>query len=210
MNQKNSEYWDNFYSGIELKSTRHPSQFAAFVLGEFPDADRLIEFGCGNGRDAEFFAVYGLNVIAADASQSAVDVCNKRSIHSNLKFAKFVVGVDDISKLSEYLSKPAVKTVLYARFFLHAMTDKEEEDFFALASAILESGSIMALEYRCADDAKIRKEFGEHYRRYLKHNDLCTRVVNHGFKIDYQIEGRGYAKYKAEDAFVGRCIAVRL
>jgi len=79
-----------------------------------------------------------------------------------------------------------------------------------LASNFLQPGSILALEYRCVRDHQNKKEYGEHYRRYIQHTALCELVRSYGFTVSYQIEGKGYAKYKAEDAFVGRCIAVRV
>jgi hypothetical protein len=93
---------------------------------------------------------------------------------------------------------------------LHAITDQEENIFLELARDSLRSGSILALEYRCLGDDQIKKEFGEHYRRYISHDELCSKLVEFGFEISYQIHGRGYAKHKDEDALVGRCIAVKI
>jgi SAM-dependent methyltransferase len=41
-----------------------PSQFAVFVANEVAPA-RLLEVGCGNGRDSLFFSSAGFDVVAA-------------------------------------------------------------------------------------------------------------------------------------------------
>lgn len=205
-----AKYWENFYGSLDLDSTFYPSQFAAFVLGESSGAKQLIEFGCGNGRDSFFFASHGFNVIAYDSSKSAINACNERVKTDNIEFFKFAVGVDEYSKMNETQLIKDVKTIIYARFFLHAITDQEEMVFFKLAQDTLRTGSILALEYRCLGDEKIKKEFGNHFRRYFSHDELCNRVGEFGFDVIYQIHGRGYAKYKDEDAIVGRCMAVKV
>ena len=69
-----NSYWNNFYN-TEGKRAQllMPSQFAVFVAGEAVQTNNIIEFGCGNGRDAFYFASLGKNVHATDASSSAVD-----------------------------------------------------------------------------------------------------------------------------------------
>lgn len=207
-NSDRTAYWDEFYKNSDSSCPLYPSQFAAFVLGEQPDATRIIEFGCGNGRDSEFFASYGLEVIAVDASRSAINSCRTRQRHENLRFAMFSLTDNNISEFTA-VDADAGKTVLYARFFLHAINRQEEANFLSIANRLLKAGDILALEYRCAGDKLTEKAFGEHYRRYVQHGDLCQTVSESGFDICYQIEGRGFAKYKSEDAHVGRCIAIR-
>lgn len=209
MSSSRIDYWNNFYEGKNVTPPKHPSQFAAFVLGETADATRLIEFGCGNGRDAAFFASHGLAVTALDASINAIELCQRRFCERNLKFNKFVLGESDIKSCFFDTKHVEEKTVLYARFFLHAISDEEEAIFLDLAQELIGPGSIIALEYRSSGDEENQKEFGQHFRRYLKHNDICDRVSKSGFDLVYQIEGRGFAKYKSEDALVGRCIAKR-
>ena len=71
-----SDYWDTYYA--ERSSTRRPlpSQFATFVAGELEGPHRVIELGCGNGRDSIFFAGNGHDVTGVDGSQAAVDACS--------------------------------------------------------------------------------------------------------------------------------------
>lgn len=194
-------YWDAFYTGSNSKPPRHPSQFAAFVMGECSGATNLVEFGCGTGRDAAFFANYDLNVIALDASEGAIKFCRDLNLNTNIKFEKFILGEDDIGNIVKI--DASEKTIFYARFFLHAITDDEEEKFFNILHALAPIGSMLALEYRCTGDEVITKEFGKHFRRFLSHSEVCARIASSGFDVVYQIDGKGFAKYKSEDALVG-------
>ena len=60
MTEKNitteKDYWNSFYSenGVVM-----PSQFCALFVSEIDSDALVIEFGCGNGRDALFLALRG-------------------------------------------------------------------------------------------------------------------------------------------------------
>lgn len=213
MNADSINYWDKFYTDEDHRSPMHPTQFAAFVLGEANNATRLIEIGCGNGRDSDFFASHGLTVTALDASVGAIELCKRRLPNRNIDFFKFELGQDDIDFFeADEKNKRIHETgniVLYARFFLHAITEEDECVFLSFSKKLLKAGSMIALEYRCSGDEVYKKEFGQHFRRYIKHEEICDKISKYGFQITYQITGRGFAKYKAEDALVGRCIAIR-
>ena len=68
-----TQYWNEFYTASQqIGRLNYPSQFAAFVYGETLGIDNILEFGCGTGRDAFFFADLGKKVYAFDGSQSVV------------------------------------------------------------------------------------------------------------------------------------------
>ena len=87
-------YWQSFYKNIRLhKKIDFPSQFAIFCIGEQKSASNLIEFGCGNARDAYFFSKYYKNVYAFDKSKFAIDYNKKKfSKSKNLHFHKYDIN----------------------------------------------------------------------------------------------------------------------
>lgn len=202
-------YWENFYASQTAQIPPPPSQFAAFVMSEFPTVKNLVEIGCGNGRDAEFFSAYGMNVLATDASAEAVALCEGRRKNDRASYRNFSLG-DSPQDIEQFLKNNS-PAVLYARFFLHAISDEEQGVFFDLAANALQSGSYIALEYRIIGDEQIEKTFGTtHYRRFVNHGDICALLQARNFEIIYEIHGTGFAKYKSEDARVGRCIAKKI
>jgi tRNA/tmRNA/rRNA uracil-C5-methylase (TrmA/RlmC/RlmD family) len=70
-------YWDQYYADRRVGGV--PSQFAAFVLSEFADRSKFVDFGCGNGRDAFFFAAHDKKVMGVDGSTSAISGCTSQA-----------------------------------------------------------------------------------------------------------------------------------
>ena len=149
----NIDYWDKFYSGVDLK-LKIPSQFAAFVAMEYLDkVNTILDIGCGNGRDSVFFSSLGFRVIGIDASKKALEQIKKNSFLN----AKFFVGDISDKTLRDILEKNISsegKNLIYSRFFLHAISDKIEEDFWNLANSLTSKGDFMALEFRNEKDEK--------------------------------------------------------
>jgi len=87
LSDNNIKYWNNFYSNSG--SVLCPSQFAAYVLNEFSPTKKIIDIGCGNGRDSLFFASHGLNVLGIDGSLSAISSCQKIAQHMSLENVNF-------------------------------------------------------------------------------------------------------------------------
>lgn len=87
-----TQYWDKFYKEKRLGVEDIPSQFSAFVLGEFGRTENvsLIDIGCGNGRDTFFFAKHLSRVIGIDGSSSAIEFCERKNDHKGLSNLKFL------------------------------------------------------------------------------------------------------------------------
>lgn len=202
-----SSYWNSYYGSVGAK-LQLPSQFATFVAGEIGESARIVELGSGSGRDALFFATYGHHVIGVDQSVEAVALCSGLAQERGLD-ASFVASPIDASDLAEQIGTSERRTVVYARFFLHAVTDVEELALLRLAAAVTRPGDRLALEYRTDRDASGTKVTGAHYRRFVRPADFHAHAVTHGFGVDYEVQGFGFAKYKDDDAFVARDLLTR-
>ena len=55
-NERKEAYWDEYYSSSAEVARSVPSQFATFVAGELEETHRVVEFGCGKGRDSLFLS----------------------------------------------------------------------------------------------------------------------------------------------------------
>ena len=62
----NTAYWNQYYKNKVC--SEEPSPFAQYVATLVDPGRELVELGCGNGRDAVFFAGEGLRVTAATLS----------------------------------------------------------------------------------------------------------------------------------------------
>jgi cyclopropane fatty-acyl-phospholipid synthase-like methyltransferase len=82
-------YWDAYYA-TEGRGSIIPSQFAAFVASEYLAGHQVVEFGCGNGRDALFFAGLGSKVLGVDGSASAIAFCAQQAEARGAQAARFL------------------------------------------------------------------------------------------------------------------------
>ena len=205
-------YWNGYYGRAVAGFVARPSQFAAFFVGEIDPGSMIIEFGCGNGRDSLFFAQAGFQTIGVDGSSAAVEGCAAAAGELGLGHARFLCSrVEDPAlggRIAD-LAGPSAPRALYARFLLHAITQDQEDALLATAAGLCRPGESLAVEFRTRRDEAQAKVTGAHYRRFIDPLHLIANAGRHGFATRYFVEGFGYAKYKADDAHVARCLFSR-
>ena len=81
-----SEFWNKVYSSDDSFFGDEPSSFALLCYKEFQEHNvkRILELGCGQGRDSLFFASKGIEVYTFDSSQVAIDAVSKLAKEKNL------------------------------------------------------------------------------------------------------------------------------
>lgn len=201
-----ARYWDDYYARVGGPGL--PSQFATFVAGELDRPHRVVEFGCGNGRDAMFFAAQGHQVVGIDGAPSAIRNCQETA-RALGREATFVVAHVEDPGLVGAVPASDRPTLVYARFFLHAITEQEQHAFLRCAHRLTHPGDLMAVEFRTTRDRTGTKVTGRHYRRFIEPAVFQLDAFERGFRTTYAVEGFGFAKYKQDDAHVARCLLVR-
>lgn len=206
----NSQYWDLYYSSDSVPEL--PSQFCVFIASEFPDLKTIVEFGCGNGRDSLFFARHGRNVIGIDSSEAGISHCSKLGNAGGLPtyFLRIDVTEENCAgAICDLLDKLPNETILvYARFFIHAISDEAQLQLLKTISAIgvVYKRLFLAVEFRTPRDAGLQKATSHHYRRYIDGPAFAVAAAQHGFALKYHVEGFGFAKFRQDDAYVARMI----
>ena len=202
MNDKS--YWKEYYR--KNPNPVDPSTFAKFIIGFMEPEKKLIELGCGNGRDSVYFAQQKINVTAIDQIEEEMDYLNKKHSLYNLNFkADDFTNLDDDTKYD----------YIYSRFTLHSVNEKAEQRVFDWITKQLNDEGLFFLEVRSINDPMFEK--GEkisesenvttHYRRYLDFNETIEKLENRGLKIIYKLESQGLAKYKDDDPTLIRIVA---
>ncbi|MFA9390570.1 MAG: class I SAM-dependent methyltransferase [Prolixibacteraceae bacterium] len=202
-------YWEAFYA--KQNALIKPSLFAIYVM-EYVKAEglSLIELGCGNGRDAIYFATKGLVVSAIDQCEQEINTLNKDNANlSNLKFI-----CNDFSKLDD----GKAFDMIYSRFTLHSVTIEQEQTVIEWAYRNLNQNGAFCIEVRGQkneiyqlgtpvegeNDAFI---YDNHYRRFLNFERLCSDLSKQGFELEYSAEEKGFAPYNNADETFIRVIA---
>lgn len=211
---KSDSYWDSFYDDRQgLSGLAAPSQFAAFAIQEFPEACLTVDVGCGTGRDSLFFAAHGRKVIGIDRSARAIAVCEQARKAAAIENARFLHRSIDDEELARELAglraEIRLPAAFYARFFLHAIDEREEDAFLDFLAAQATADDLAALEFRTVRDSALHKVTPDHYRRFVEPAQLLAKLHARGFAVRYYVEGFGFAKHRSDDAYVARVLAAR-
>ena len=97
-------YWNDIYSKKNYFGTG-PTKLAIFAkeLLEKNSLQKILELGCGQGRDCLFFAKQGFDVFGFDISQDAISFVEECRIAENLGNLKVVVH--DVTKPLDFNSE---------------------------------------------------------------------------------------------------------
>lgn len=204
----NTDYWNRYYQN-KVCSTK-PSPFAQYVSTLVEAGKNLVDLGCGNGRDALYFASLGLEVVGIDLSPTAIQMLNEQ----NMRNASFFCG-DFIQHLN---CMPACYDYAYSRFTIHAVNPKQESMLLRVIYQALKPGGKCFIEVRSVHDPLYGKGqlvernayfYDNHYRRFIVLSELVHSLEGYGYRVEYAKEQTGFAPYGNDDPPVIRIVAVK-
>ena len=204
-------YWRQFYKNSKIADG---STFAVFMQSRIPVDMTIVEFGCGSGRDAIYFASHGHSVSAVDQVIEATSAASQKAAELNLSGITFQAG--DVANgavvrtaIRRARSHPGDAICCYLRFFLHSLPEGIEDRLLSAIADATVKGDVFAAEFRTIQDKDLAKVHGEHYRRFIDPASIEAKLAKFGFEVTYAQEGRGLSIYKGEDPHLARIIAVK-
>ena len=207
--ESDEAYWANYYKTGAAPET--PSDFANFVMsGHLAEGDQLIELGCGNGRDARFFAGKGVGVLAVDLCAPEIAELARRNVSDNLTF-----------EAGDFTAMPDADEpfdAVYSRFTLHSVDAEGQGRALAWASRNLKPDGHLFIETRGqkneifglgepVDGEEDAFVYEEHYRRFVDFDKFVAEVAANGFMIKEAEEAQGFAPHQGTDYHFIRVIA---
>lgn len=131
----NNEYVKDYYKAYEKRYKQDYKEnmlwssklFTPDVINFIDDykvnkQDRILDLGCGEGRNAIYLLEKGYNVLAIDYSSSVIDMCNKLSSNKYERhFKQFDIIEDEKKEKFNYIYSIAV---------LHMFVLKEHRNKF--------------------------------------------------------------------------------
>ena len=202
------DYWNKYYEDHRPGSDGE-SPFARELYEKHLQAGgRLLDLGCGNGRDSIYFAGRGLSVTGIDSADVAI-----RELQGKAD-ARFVCG--DFVKLDGM--EDGSFDFCYSRFTVHAITLEQEKDLLRSVRRVLRQGGKFFIEVRSVHDAIYglgeAKEtdayvYEGHYRRFIRLRDFIDRLSDAGFDVVYAEESDAFAPYKDTRPVCLRVTAVK-
>lgn len=200
-------YWENFYNKEMTINT--PSPFAQFLMQEavFKEVKNIVELGCGNGRDATYFAKNGKQVIAIDQCENTTSQLNH--LDNIESFAH------DFTRLPSFGDKVSELDAVYSRFTMHSINVAAEDRTLQWIFDNLKSKGLFCVEVRTVKDELCGKGidkgnniwfYNGHHRRFIEAEKFKEKLKSIGFEIVYFEEKKGFAKYKDKDPVVLRAM----
>lgn len=201
-------HWANVYAGSTVST--EPSDYARAVSSRLSGVEKILEIGCGNGRDAEYFGSQGFEVVATDASDVAINSCLERNSVGNVKYIYSADGGINAELNYKF-------DIVYCRFVIHAMPLSEELELHSNVFRLLSAKGQYHIECRSINDPMAyqgeiiseNERINGHYRRFIDKDQLLARLTQAGFGILDGVEGKGLASFGSEDPMVIRVTAIR-
>lgn len=203
-----TQYWDSFYKDNYLSDT---SNFFKFVIDRVSLDYIVLDIGCGTARDTIAFTSKAAKVIGVDASNIVIEKNqeNYTQLYSNLVFIN--LDISDAVQLDHLISSlkqsyADKKLFIYCRFFLHAISESDENVLFSILDKHLICNDIIALEFRTKEDEKLYKNYNDHYRRYIDSDKFDEKIKSYDFSTEFFVKSKGLSIYKDEDPYLARYI----
>lgn len=207
---RETEYWNKYYSD-RFFLNESPSLFAEYVKENYiKQNDKILELGCGNGRDSVFFANNGIEVVAVDASDRAISMLKERTPPiGNIYFI-----CDDFVNASAVYQGDY--DGVYSRFTMHSISKQDQDKVIANVFAGLKENGLFMVEARTVNDVfyGIGHKTGKdtffkdgHSRRFINKEEFENDLKSVGFEILFSEESKEFAPNGLERPEVLRIIA---
>ena len=150
-----SGIWDKVYSSDSAFFGENPSDFAQMYYEEFNKlrVNRLLELGCGQGRDTIFFATNGLDVHAIDSSKVAIE-----NIYQKIREKKISLNLRHFQATRDLPFGNSYFDAIYLHMFYNMrFTDEELKSLFIESSRVLRNNGLFYFSVRSETDVLYNK-----------------------------------------------------
>jgi len=131
-------YWNELYSKENYFGTGQTILAnSAKELIDKHSIQKILELGCGQGRDSVFFAKYGYDVTATDISENAINFVEKIKNEFNLK--NLNLFVHDTEKPFDFLNKKF--DLIYSNLALQFFDLSQLNEIFSNINRIMNKNS---------------------------------------------------------------------
>ena len=190
-----SDIWNKVYISDASFFGYDPSNFALECYKELKKhgAKKILELGCGQGRDTIFFASNGIEVIAIDSSKVAIDALSKTTIEKNFPITPMIHNLaEDIPFNDSYFD-----AVYSHMFFNMRFTDDQLKYIFVEVNRVLKKGGLNLFSVRSDNDAMYKKgtevekniyDINGFQIRFFTRSDVENVLVKSGFTAHKIIE----------------------
>jgi len=205
------EVWDRKHLAGEHEHFREsPSSFALVAESIFGPSSKILELGCGVGRDAVYFAEKGHDVVATDLSEVVIIQNRKVFDDSGVRFQ-----VLDMRQPMPF--DPESFDVVYANLSLHYYTDQDTRKIVQEVTRVLKPNGVLAFACKSTNDfhygngKEIERDVfvgKSGHVRHLFSIEYTQALLQDQFQIELIDEVT--EEYSAQKSAMVRCIARKM
>lgn len=211
--------WEEFYRHSDTATlTSEPSPFASWVEERISPTSAILDLGCGQGRDAVYWASRGHPVAALDFAPTARRLTRERHTASEAaapgRVAPLVTHPFNLLDLRDVLTTGAAYSHattprhVYGRLLLEELPPAARTHFWILASMLGRAGTLTFVEFRTRRNGGLRSRRQQGRPLFPSTVRVIEDIEARGGIVVDRDEGRGRAPWRDEDPIVCR-LAVR-
>lgn len=189
-----NKIWDKVYSNDSSFFGDEPSKFALMCYEDFVKhkVKKILELGCGQGRDSIFFASKGLEVSAIDSSKVAIENLTAKTKESSLNvYLKNNNAVEGLPFHNNHFD------AIYSHMFYNMdFSDDELKILFIETKRVLKNKGLLSFSVRSDKDIMYNKgtkvadniyDIDGFHIRFFTEEDIKF-FIDDNFEIDKIIE----------------------
>ncbi|HVW66437.1 MAG TPA: class I SAM-dependent methyltransferase [Candidatus Peribacteraceae bacterium] len=194
MPQKLSSYWS-----AKPLTRSAVNVFAKKTVRQLKPGKRVLDLGCGYGKDSIYFARKGLNVTALDFSRVGTEHIRKEAKRLGYDID---VRYGDLSKKLPF--KNGSFDAVYAHLSLHYFDDRKTQEIFEEVRRVLKPGGFFFVKCKSVDDPLYGKgkEIGtdmflhDHVRHFF-HKEFMEFLLAHWAVLSVRRTSSTYVDYRS-------------
>ena len=183
-------YDDTIEEYVEKCDPLHPKKDSDKFLEYLNDGNRILDLGCGPGRDARVFVEVGKEVVGVDLSEKMIEKAKERVSEADFK----VMDIRDLDFADSFFDG-----VWASAIFIH-IPKQEIIESLGETYRVLKPGGIFFLSLKRGEGEGLEpdKRYGgvEKYWSFFKEDEIKENLRKAGFKIiscEIQVRDPGYA-----------------
>ena len=192
-----TDIWDKVYVEDNSFFGDEPSHFAQMCYDKFIESNnikRILELGCGQGRDALYFATKGFQIYALDSSKIGIESINSKAKESGLSSIK-IKNWD--AKQGLPFDNDYFEVVYSHMFFNMGFKYQDLQDLFKEVNRTLKNNGFHCFSVRSDSDKFYRKgketdsgvfEINGFHIRFFTKKEIQDLAREHNFVIDEIVE----------------------
>jgi SAM-dependent methyltransferase len=210
MELDNTLYFNNHYRKFTFSE---PSNFAVEMMTKYNEVNqKVVEMGCGNGRDGLYFASLNNFYLGFDVNQLAIDNAKNLFMESNLSRNYYDLQVSNVTNF-DFKKIVDNNTIVYSRFFLHSISEKVEDLMLSKFQNECMPGTKFMIEARTIyDDLYGVGQFqhlhtykSDHLRRFIDPVTFYKKISKEFKVLEFGVS-KNWAIYGNANPFVLRTV----